>query len=63
MVKDVCSKFHYVYPSETKSLEQCHSDVLHFLKVEDKIGIVYSDNAPELESAVKQHKSHKTQGN
>ena len=27
--------------------------LLRFLKVEDKLGIVYSDNAPELEAAVK----------
>ena len=54
VVKDVYSKFCYVYPSETKSSEQCTSDLQHFLKVEDKVGIVYSDNAPELEAAVKQ---------
>ena len=54
VVKDVYSKFRYVYPSETKSSEQCTSDLQHFLKVEDKVGIVYSDNAPELEAAVKQ---------
>ena len=54
MVKDVRSQFRYVYSSETKSSEQCHSDMLQFLKVEDKIGVVYSDNVPELESAVKQ---------
>ena len=53
VVKDVYSKFRYVYPSETKSSEQCTSDLQHFLKVEDKVGIVYSDNAPELEAAVK----------
>ena len=28
--------------------------LLRFLKVEDKLGIVYPDNAPELEAAVKQ---------
>ena len=54
VVKDVYSKFRYVYPSETKSSEQCTSDLQHFLKVEDKVGIVYSDNAPELEAVVKQ---------
>ena len=54
MVKDVRSQFRYVYPSETKGSEQCHSDMLQFLKVEDQIGVVYSDNVPELESAVKQ---------
>ena len=54
VVKDVYSKFRYVYPSETKSSEQCTSDWQHLVKVEDKVGIVYSDNAPELETAVKQ---------
>ena len=54
-VYSVYSKFLNLYPSETKSSGQCYSaDVQQFLKVEDKLGIVYSDHAPQLKAAVKQ---------
>ena len=53
VVKDVFSKFRYVDPSPTQEADQCHEDLQHFLQVGDKVGIVYSDNAPELKEAVK----------
>ena len=53
VVKDVFSKFRYLYPSPTKEADQCHEDLQNFLQVGDKVGVVYSDNAPELKDAVK----------
>eukprot|EP00439_Symbiodinium_sp_Y106_P079167 s520_g17.t2 len=42
VVKDVYSKFRYVYPSKTKSGEQCYEDMLHFLGVDDEVNLVQS---------------------
>ena len=56
MVKDVFNKFRYVYPSPTQEADQCHEDLQHFLQVGDKVGVVYSDNAPELKDAVRRMK-------
>ena len=53
VVKDVYSQFRYVYPSDTKNSDQCHEDLLHFLGKDDDVGIIYSDNAPELGQAIK----------
>ena len=53
VVKDVFTKFRYVYPSPTKSSDQCFEDLLHFLGQEDAVGVFYSDNAPELHAAIK----------
>ena len=53
VIKDVFTNFRYCYPSETKTAEQCHEDFLHVLQVKDEVGIVYSDNAPELISTMK----------
>ena len=53
VVKDVFTKFRYVYPSPTKSSDQCYEDLLHFLGQEDTVGVFYSDNAPELHAAIK----------
>ena len=52
VIKDVCTKFWYVYPSPTKEADQAHDDLLHFVGVNDEIRIIYSDNAPELNDAV-----------
>ena len=54
VVKDVFSKFRYVYPSDTKEGEQVLEDLLHFVGVDDDIKVMYSDNAPELIDGVKQ---------
>ena len=53
LVKDVYSKFRYIYPAEAKDTESCINSFKHFLKVEDKIGTIYSDNAPELIAAAR----------
>ena len=53
IVKDVCTKFRYVCPDATKEGEQCYENLLRFTGVDDEIGVIYSDNAPELEYAVK----------
>ena len=54
VVKDVFSKFRYVYPSASKSGEQCHEDMLHFLAVDDNVKVLYSDNAIEFDYVAKQ---------
>eukprot|EP00439_Symbiodinium_sp_Y106_P066744 s3183_g10.t3 len=54
VVKDVYSKFRYVYPSKTKSGEQCYEDMLHFLGVDDEAKVIYSDNALEFDYAARQ---------
>ena len=54
VVKDVYSKFRYVYPAASKSGEQCHEDMLHFLAVDDNVKVLYSDNALEFDYAAKQ---------
>ena len=51
VIKDVYPKFRYIYPAEAKDTESCINSFKHFLKVEDKIGTIYSDNAPELIAA------------
>ena len=50
------SKFRSFDPSPTKEADQCHEDLQHVLQVGDKVGVVYSDNAPELKDAVKRMK-------
>jgi len=54
VVKDVYSKFRYIYPSRTKSGEQCYEDMLHFLGVDDEVKVIYSDNALEFDFAARQ---------
>ena len=54
VVKDVYSKFRYVYPSKTKSGEQCYEDMLHFLGVDDEVKVIYADNALEFDYAARQ---------
>ena len=54
VVKDVCSKFRYVYPAASKSRERCYEDMLHFLAVDDQIEMLYSDNALEFDYVPKQ---------
>ena len=57
VVKNVYLKFRYIYPSETKDTESCIRTLLHFLKVEDKVGTIYSDSALGLVSAAKSLKA------
>ena len=56
VVKDVCTNFRYVYPSSTKDGEQVYENLLHYFQVDDDVGIIYSDNAPELEDATRKFK-------
>ena len=57
VIKDVYSKFRYIYPAEAKDTESCINSSKHFLKVEDKIGTIYSDNAPERIAAARNLKA------
>ena len=54
VMKDVFSQFRYVYPSSSKSPDQVYEDLIHFFAAEDQVGVIYSDNAPELAAAVKE---------
>ena len=53
IIKDVYSKFRYIYPAEAKDTESCINSFKHFFEVEDKISIIYSDSAPELIAAAR----------
>ena len=57
VVKDVYSRFSYIYPAEAKDTESCINSFKDFLKVEDKIGTIYSDNVPELIAAARSLKA------
>ena len=48
MIKDFFTSFHYYYPSETKTADQCHEDFLHFFQIKDDLDIVYNENASAL---------------
>ena len=50
------TNFRYVYPASTKDGKQVYESLLHFFQVDDEVGIVYSDNAPELEDATQKFK-------
>ncbi|CAE7567591.1 unnamed protein product, partial [Symbiodinium necroappetens] len=56
VVKDVCTNFRYAYPSSTKEAEQVYHRLLHFFRVEDEVGIIYSDYAPDLQDATFKYK-------
>ena len=57
VIKDVYSQFRYIYPAEARDTESCINSFKHFLKVEDKIGTIYSGDAPELIAAAKSLKA------
>ena len=50
-------KFRYIYPAQAEDAESCINSLKHFLKVEDKIGTIYSDSAPELIAAARSLKA------
>ena len=54
VIKDVYSKFRYIYPAEAKDTESCINSFKLFLKV---IGTIYSDSAPELIAAARSLKA------
>ena len=43
VVKDVFTNSRHVYPSATKAGEAVYESLLHYFKVDDEVGIVYSD--------------------
>ena len=53
VVKDVATGFIYVYPSARRNTESIILAMKHFTGPADKVGIFYSDNAPELVAAMK----------
>ena len=54
VVKDVATGFIAVYPSARRTIEEIVRSLQHFVGPNEKVGIFYSDNAPELVAAIKQ---------
>ena len=54
IIKDVYTQFRYVYPADSKSADSIVRAFQHFLRTVDDVGIVYTDNAPELIDAIEQ---------
>ena len=53
VVKDVATDFMYIYPSGRRTAKDAILALKHFIGHKDEVGIMYSDNAPELLSALK----------
>ena len=53
VMKDIATGFMYVYPNARRTTNAAILAIKHFVGHEDKIGVFYSDNAPELISAMK----------
>ena len=53
VVKDVATDFMYIYPSGRRTARDAVLALKHFIGHNDEVGIMYSDNAPELLSALK----------
>jgi hypothetical protein len=53
VVKDVATGFMYVYPNARRTTNAAVLAMKHFVGHTEEIGVVYSDNAPELISAMK----------
>ena len=51
VIKDVATNFRYIYPAARKSTRECVAALKHFTSHTDKVGVFYSDGAPELISA------------
>ena len=54
VIKDVATGFIAVYPSARRTIEEIVRSLQHFVGPNEKVGIFYSDNAPELVAAIKQ---------
>ena len=52
-MKDVATGFMYVYPNARRTTNAAVLAMKHFVGHTEEIGVVYSDNAPELISAMK----------
>ena len=48
VIKDVATNFRYIYPAARKSTRECVAALKHFTSHTDKVGVFYSDGAPEL---------------
>ena len=53
VVKDVCTKFRYVYPDSKKKRRTMLRKPFVLHGVDDEMGVIYADNGPDLEFAVK----------
>eukprot|EP00435_Cladocopium_sp_Y103_P040649 s1620_g11.t1 len=53
VVKDVATGFMYVYPNARRTTSSAVLAMKHLIGNSEKIGVFYSDNAPELISAMK----------
>ena len=54
VIKDVYTQYRCVYPSENKTADSIVRAFKHFLKTSDIVGIVYTDNAPEMLDAIEE---------
>ena len=52
VVKDLHTQFRCVYPATSKSSDECCKAFQHFIGPQDEVEVIYTDNAPELKSAV-----------
>ena len=53
VVKDIATGFIYVYPNARRTTNAAILAIKHFVGHTDEVGVFYSDNAPELISAMK----------
>ena len=53
VVKDIATGFMYVYPNARRTTNAAILAIKHFVGRNEQIGVFYSDNAPELISAMK----------
>ena len=54
VIKDIYTQYRCVYPSENKTADSIVKAFKHFLKTSDIVGIVYTDNAPEMLDAIEE---------
>ena len=54
VIKDVYTQYRCVYPSENKTADSIVKAFKHFLTTSDLVGIVYTDNAPEMLDAIEE---------
>ena len=52
VVKDIATGFMYVYPNARRTTNAAILEIKHFVGHNEEIGVFYSDNAPELISAM-----------
>ena len=52
VVKDIHSQFRYAYTTKSKDARESEKSLVHFLRHTDEVGVIYTDNSPELEKAL-----------